>query len=775
MKSQNEQSNQGNNPSIRVEITQHPNGGSIDVDKENLSSFFEPHRQQSNPTPNSSNDGSNSSANLSVPAPEKKLTLFALRLAILEKAASGLGTLSFIWATVVLLGGFAVTLKSKDFWFVTVILLIEGTRIFSRSHEIEWQHQATTWSLASAGRYSFRALVSSSRFLFRAIKAIFQPFSIFQSENQHSRQLANDLQIVTAESQKQVLQTKNKRTWHSSGVPLLPYAGWVFLSRNISLIFYWLQLISATACAALSMMRLIQQDYSEDSSADPDKKNLKPALNIFYGMALAEALMFLVEKAYWNWKICYTRLLEKVCQECALEQSGIISIKRFFYDSYSKCIEGSIFDGLKMDLVSFAEELLDSDSQDEQLIGAQILQKFVANEQFSSYTLRKIGTSTPVIERLIEILNWKSPVEEEIRRSAAYIVSKLAGKKQNAIRVAEIPGAIESISSLLYTGRSYDSRPHEIGQRFVIADQADYEFSVFNLLGLLILKKLAHDHDNCWKIGNARGLMPKIIDFTSTSENLLRNDVVSESQIKIVKRSLKLVKMLVSTTGKTGEMLRKEISNIVFTVSYIREILQYGESHMVLQKLGVEVLTSLAIDEEAREKIGSTGGVIRLLLSIFFMPRLTEEQNSVSVEAGEALTMLAFESMRNCNQIVMVPEVVERLVSSLNDPVLQVNSARILRNLCAYSQPECIDHLNGVTAAVPAVSLVSLYNSKLPFAHCVFGSSLTLSRTEVMMDIQIKEKQRTRYNQLLKIKWSVGNNNLTFRINKVENKKNIKD
>lgn len=39
-------------------------------------------------------------------APEKKLTLFALRLSIFEKSATGLGTLGFIWATVVLLGGF---------------------------------------------------------------------------------------------------------------------------------------------------------------------------------------------------------------------------------------------------------------------------------------------------------------------------------------------------------------------------------------------------------------------------------------------------------------------------------------------------------------------------------------------------------------------------------------------------------------------------------------------------------------------------------------------
>lgn len=688
--------------------------------------MFEPQRQQSKLTPNSS-DGSNSgSRDAKIPAPEKKITLFALRLAILEKSASGLGTLGFIWATVVLLGGFASTLESKDFWIVTVILLIEGTRIFSRSHEIEWQHQATTWSLASSARYSLRALISSSRYLLRSINTIFQSFPVFQSASQQSREVSKDVQMGTAESNNQDLQNKNPRTWHTPDVPLIPYAGWVFLSRNVSRIFYWLQLISAAACAALSLVRLVQQDYSKDGTED-SHNNLKAALSIFYGLTLAEALLFLVEKAYWNWKLGYNKLLDKVCQECALGQSGMISITRFFYDSYSRCIERSIFDGLRMDLVSFAEELLDSDSRDEQLIGARILHKFVTNDQFSSYTLRKIGTSTPVIERLIEILNWKKPMEEEIRRSAADIVSKLAGKKQNVIRVAEIPGAIESISSLLYTGRSYDTRPHEIGQRFVVTDQTDYEFSAFNLLGLVILKKLAHNHDNCWKIGNARGLMPKIIDFTSTSESLLRNDLAPESQIKLVKRSLKLVKILVSTTGKTGKMLRKEISDIVFTVSNIRDILQYGESHMVLQKLGIEILTNLAMDEEARESIGSTGGVIRLLLSIFFMPWLTENQNSVCAEAGEALTMLAFESRRNCNLILTRPVMVHRLVESLNDPVLQVNAARILRNLCAYSGPECFIHLSGVTAAVPTV-LEAIMNEKEKLLEVSLGLASQIFR-----------------------------------------------
>jgi hypothetical protein len=101
--------------------------------------------------------------------PEKRLTLFALRLAVLEKAASGLGKLDFAWATVVLLGGFASDLKITDFWCITVILVGEGARVFSRSHELEWQHHATLTSTAG------NALRNSSRFFRHVGRAIFKP------------------------------------------------------------------------------------------------------------------------------------------------------------------------------------------------------------------------------------------------------------------------------------------------------------------------------------------------------------------------------------------------------------------------------------------------------------------------------------------------------------------------------------------------------------------------------------------------------------------------
>jgi len=197
------------------------------------------------------------------------------------------------------------------------------------------------------------------------------------------------------------------RTWVTSDVPLLPYA----LSRNISRLLYWLQLASAIACAVLSLMKLIKHNYGEVEKGDSDKRNRRSALNIFYALALAEALLFLLEKAFWEWKVTFCKLLDEVNKDCELGPSGMVSIRRFFYDAYSRCVNGSIFDGLRMDMVSFAMDLLASNSPQEQRIGVSILWKFAMSERSSDETLKNIGTKLTVMERLVEMLNWKDSQE----------------------------------------------------------------------------------------------------------------------------------------------------------------------------------------------------------------------------------------------------------------------------------------------------------------------------------------------------------------------------
>jgi hypothetical protein len=615
--------------------------------------------------------------------PERRLTLLALRLAVLEKVASGLGALGFIWATVVLLGGFAITLERVDFWSVTVILLVEGARIFSRSHELEWQHQAT-WSLAAAGRSSARLVARSFRLVFRAGGC--------GSANKAAGGAA---------SSSCGGRHRGGCTW------AWPWNwSWSFLSCHVGRVFYWLQLASATACVALSAARLARQDFGNAVDA---RTNRRSALDIFYGLALSEALLFLAEKAAWEWEVSHGRLLERVAAECRLAGApGLAAVRRFFYDAYSRCVEGSIFDGLRMDLVSFAEELIVGGSHDEQRIGVGILVNVAASPWLGDDALRRVGTSAAVVERLVEMLGWNGADERGARASAALVVSKLASKKRNALRVAGVPGAIESVSSLLYA--------------------ADEEC---NLLGLLIIKKLARDHDNCSKIGNARGLLDKIIDFSaigggaSSPPSFPEAVLLTYSRAKAVQRSLQVIKMLAETTGSTGKQLRREVAEIVFTVSNIRAVLQHAPAG--LRRLGAEVLTRLAMDADARERIGGTGGVVAILLDMFLRPGSSDEADAdaARAEAGEALAMLALESPRNCERILRADgggggggaSTVDWLVDALGDAAIGVGAGRILTNLCAYGggSGEWFPHLRRATrGAATALRGVMEVNESKP-------------------------------------------------------------
>ncbi|KAF0906433.1 hypothetical protein E2562_011431 [Oryza meyeriana var. granulata] len=522
--------------------------------------------------------------------PERKVTLFALHVAVLEKTASHVGAVCFVWATVVILGGFASDLDARDFWLVTAILLVEGTRVFSRSNELDLQEQPMHLPDAGAGDDEGRT-----------------------------------------------------PTPHQAASPihLLPLGGWLVEARNVSYALYWLQLLSASACVALSLLRLAELRFSgAPAGGDARNKNAYYALMLFYVLALSEAVIFLVERAYWEWVLSYRRLVETVSGECDLGDAGAVPIKRFFYRAFSRSVEGGILDGTRMDLVSFAVELLSSDSGDEQLIGAHILRSSITNHDSAKRTRR-------------------------IRALAAEVVLRLAGKRRNLIRVATIPGAIESVSTLLDATAA-----------------GDHAGLALNEMGLHIMKKLAREHGNSAKISSTRDVLSRIIRFTRTSKAALQNAGEGSLPAKTVLRSLQVVKNLSSTPGHTGEAIRKEISDNVFVLSNIRK--------------------------RRKEKIGCTGGMIAHLLEMFvgsstLVAYAAQAAAHIRLQAGEVLALLALESEANCERILREVAVVERLVLTLHHPGMQISSSRILLNLCRYSRSDHFLQLSSLTAAVPTV------------------------------------------------------------------------
>eukprot|EP00253_Pinus_taeda_P035779 PITA_35779 len=579
--------------------------------------------------------------------PENKITWFAFKLASLEKIASGLGNLAFLWATAVVLGGFAAHLKSVDFWCVTIILFTEGVRIFSRSQEVVWHHENTLKSMETLSEQARRV---GSGFYNTCYSISSKTFRCWSSENSEEDSDDDDSQ---------------KRNCSMSMVSFL----------------YCLQLLSASTIVGLSLYRLLRHNYIVGSTGK-DTMNLKSAVIILYAMSLAEAFLFLLEKTYW--KISAKKLLEEVNNAYGFnfDKPELHTVRRFLYDTYSRCLKGNIFDAWKMEFVSYSVELLQSSSADGQLTGARVLSALARNEQFAERTLRAIGTMKDVVERLIDMLNFKNVDEKEIRKAAAEIISKLVENKRHCVRVTAITGLMESVATLLYSNDSNEGG--------------------FVSLGLTIVKKLAEERSNRHKINCSRGLIPKIISLTDLEPsdlqfepNAFQLEIERDKKIpfatEVEELALQIVKTLASTTGSTGKDLRKRMLRIVFAISNLRNVLQCTERDD-LRILVIETLTNLAYEQKGRESIGRTGGILRKLFSLFFMERINnnDEKEKLVKTAGEALGLLSLESEPNCKKMMSIkvdrhPNLMASLISMLDDAVKGIHAARILRNLLEYT------------------------------------------------------------------------------------------
>ena len=63
-----------------------------------------------------------------LPVPELRLNICLVSEVFVQILATGVGTLAFIWATVVLLGGFSTSLHKADFWVITGIVFVQAAK-----------------------------------------------------------------------------------------------------------------------------------------------------------------------------------------------------------------------------------------------------------------------------------------------------------------------------------------------------------------------------------------------------------------------------------------------------------------------------------------------------------------------------------------------------------------------------------------------------------------------------------------------------------------------
>ncbi|VAH22957.1 unnamed protein product [Triticum turgidum subsp. durum] len=431
--------------------------------------------------------------------------------------------------------------------------------------------------------------------------------------------------------------------------------------------------LGPVACIVLSLWRLWQHDYC-NTACDDNKANLVPALNMFYCLVIGQGVLFFI---WWLMDVSVMSVMVLFREECQLpEKWGSITILGYLYDIRAKCWrDPTSIDG--MNLINYAVDLVDSESQKDYLSGARMLDNFIKLEADVRPLLLP---SRPKIQKLIDTLGWRSS-NRELREVVARIVAYLAGD----IHLSQFPGAIHCISSLLDTTLPYwnnqqgpshvtvsESKKDADGARerfislakeieeyrgrrvagfgkkksiFVLKGTEDNKVKKFRnqggntpqdgvdssthhgskgdgwneliLQGLTILERLVFDQHNCNDICNTPGLLPKIM-APLYSETLIQ-DINANLWADVVNGSLKVVHRLIRAPEWIGrsDLVHKICSN-EHALSNLERILYQGKNDGTeLQMRAIEILTELVTDSSANLSTETKENLIRKQLQIF--------------------------------------------------------------------------------------------------------------------------------------------------------------
>ncbi|KAG0524478.1 hypothetical protein BDA96_07G214900 [Sorghum bicolor] len=506
---------------------------------------------------------------------------------------------------------------------------------------------------------------------------------------------------------------------------------------------------AAVIQVVLSSLRIqrLHSDYHRLSKEDSPSPNMLPAIEVFYVLAICQGSFYITASIIGLFSFFPRRML--VRQSKLRGQQGAKAIDLYYESAYLTCMEIGLFSTRKtVSLARFAKESLSSKTSDRiQLAGVLILDSLLHEnkETKSSQHLRtKIIRSNKTLSTLICMLGWEDVRHRDTRLTAARVIANIADR----LTVAEIPGTLKMVSSLLDAGNDLPAdqeasaqiascsggnagSQHTDGQlgrhdkqggcywvrrywqrmkdKWSILEELPLTHQdSLPILGMAILEKLAHDPDNCAEISRATYLISKIIGLISyTTDSKSSND---EQQRAVICASLNFVRRLASTGENIGVELRQQLCNNFFLLNNLECVLEDSRSSPEIMKLVIDTLTKLALDEDARKEIGSCKVTISKLMHAFIGKDGASNNyydQSLRMAAGEALANLTIESPANCLVILEEPgyELIKDLKDMLCEDEYKYVAASLLQNICTHAKDKLWhqDAGNHLSSAFPIV------------------------------------------------------------------------
>ncbi|KAM3371458.1 hypothetical protein ACQJBY_018713 [Aegilops geniculata] len=180
------------------------------------------------------------------------------------------------------------------------------------------------------------------------------------------------------------------------------------------------------------------------------QQNIKASLKIFYGIMLAQGILYAMACMFEFFSYIPRRSL--ACRVGVNAQWGKKSVNMYYAYASEKCKQGGVLAPKKISLSTFAMDsvksdlfLEKSDSTKNQLYGVQVVHNFLQSEVTKAQLLSKLATSNKKMTRIIRMLDWTSPKDTAIRLYAAKVMVELAKN----LRVGTIPGTMQLVSALL--------------------------------------------------------------------------------------------------------------------------------------------------------------------------------------------------------------------------------------------------------------------------------------------------------------------------------------
>lgn len=204
--------------------------------------------------------------------------------------------------------------------------------------------------------------------------------------------------------------------------------------------------LSTYGCIAISLTRLIQQDYGDADGNAANMLKLKASLLIFYSLVLVQNL--LVFYFLFLGVDCVGRI-RLVSRTCGFGDWGLGLLRRYCEETRIECQKDT---GLPDDwsLITFAARLLECGSTDDYLSAVRVLDTLLTSKV---HLLPVLLSKRCAFQNLIMLLGWNYGGDIEIRERAARIVAYVAGEGQ--FHISQLPGALHCISSLFDTPKLY--------------------------------------------------------------------------------------------------------------------------------------------------------------------------------------------------------------------------------------------------------------------------------------------------------------------------------